>query len=193
MSLDSRYSVGPHALSGHHVVGLHAVLPVVPNRAAVYGIAVPERDWCVECLGPQTQCIVEHKGERYRHLYTGETYAARNRLLEHIEGDVSLSTFRHSMLALCSIGLGPLPAKNADEVQLSRWLGECALVGWLEAEFIGEVEAELISVASGTVNLRGRQACAWTRKIRMARREHPVASFHRHPSDALRTASQRES
>lgn len=102
-------------------------------------------------------------------IYVGETWALKNRLLDHLSGDCKASNFRHSILSLDSSRT--LDAqKRLTEEALTQHLAENSVIGFCEPEYIGSVEQQLIRELQPVFNIRGCMNPDWVASLKKTRK-----------------------
>lgn len=144
----------------------------IPNRAGVYVIGIRAASPVITETDYPHPCIQIGRTE-YAIAYVGETWAIKNRLLDHLVGDCRASNFRHSILALRaagSISIGPV-----SEAALSEHLLAEAIVGFCEPEFIGPAERSLIDKLQPAFNIRGCRDAGWKKVLQAARKNFSAA------------------
>ena len=139
----------------------------VPNRAGVYFIAVELTSPLLR-LGQSGHYTVRVTGSEFAIIYVGETWAVKNRLLEHLVGDWKVSNFRHSVLALQQ-SLSSDSQSDSEE-SLSKQLLRDAVVGFCEPDFVGPAERALINALQPAFNIRGCHDAAWKRELQKVRK-----------------------
>lgn len=175
--MSSRYELGPYSFEHFSAVCVSDGDPAIPNRAAVYAIATILPPATRALLNDGTPSVFTYEGQSFHHTYTGESYAARNRLAEHFFGTVEQSNFRHTLLSLSASGYGPLDQQDCNEAHLTSWLLDNSRVGILEVPYIGDVEREIIRATRATVNIVGTTKNARKTAIQTARKNFPVKYF----------------
>lgn len=139
----------------------------VPNRAGVYFIGLKLTSSLLG-LPPNRHYSVSVAGAEFAVVYVGETWAVKNRLLDHLAGDWKVSNFRHSVLALEQSHSGI--DQTISEASLSHHLLNEAIVGFCEPDFIGPAERSLINALQPAFNIRGCHDAAWKKELQKARK-----------------------
>lgn len=106
---------------------------------------------------------------QYVHLYTGESFDLRWRVSEHLAGCPVASNFKLSLLAL-QYGYRAIwpeydPRVGHMDTKLRRFLVDNLLIAFKRADFIGELEADLIRRSRSPLNLRCKPQGVFSRDL----------------------------
>jgi transposase-like protein len=111
--------------------------------------------------------------EDYEHAYTGETYALRNRFVQHFVGGVS--NLRETLLALhwdrgALLG-GPIIGEDREEVEraLTDWLAVNAVVGFRNCGYVKDAEAVILNATASPLNIDGRRQTPFAKTLSAVR------------------------
>ncbi|MFN3574587.1 MAG: IS1595 family transposase [Phenylobacterium sp.] len=152
---------------------------VVPETSGVYALMFRDGEALLQNLGHCGEPDLPHWVEQgYLHLYTGETYALRSRLREHLQGDVRDSTLRETLMAAqwrsSALGAGgPDMSAVSEEVErtLSLWLSDQVLIGFKACGYVRDVEAEILRARASPLNIARRPPSAFANSLSELRRD----------------------
>lgn len=118
---------------------------IVPNSAGVYFIAAP-------ASGSLADSHFRVNDLAHSIIYVGESYATKNRLIQHYTGQDARSNLRPTMLADL-YDRGVLPSLCTDG--LTSHLMENTMLGFSQPDYILDVERQLIAELQPRYNLKG--------------------------------------
>lgn len=124
---------------------------VAPNQPGVYVIFLRKGRELIQ--GPGAQAALDNlwSVEDYDHIYTGETYAVRSRLLEHLVGTGEGENLRTTLRAVRQgLGLDPL----LSEESLTEFLSQHGKVGFLACPYPGDVETAILEATASPLNIK---------------------------------------
>lgn len=148
----------------------------VPNGPGVYALFARDETGLLAASG-----FVEQPGlplwvdDGASHIYTGETYGIRGRLLEHLAGTVRASALRETLLAV-QFDLGWLPPAPAQEQRalleghLTGWLRENVVIGFKSCGYVRDMERIILSATASPMNLVRPNANDYTKGLHRRRR-----------------------
>jgi transposase-like protein len=148
----------------------------VPNGPGVYALFVRNHGRLLTGSGFAENADLPlwlHEGAG--HLYTGETYGIRGRLLEHLAGSIRGSPLRETLLAL-QFDLGLLqraPAENERallEGNLTAWMRENVIIGFKSCGYVRDMERTILSVTASPMNLVRPNPDDFTKSLHERRR-----------------------
>lgn len=119
----------------------------VPNGPGVYAIFIRGGAAALAKSGyVEDAALPIWRQQDAEHIYTGESYGMRSRLMEHVAGDVGASTLRETLFAL-QWGGNALPSgphvdhdRAASEKRLNDWLRAHAIIGYRSCGYVYDVE-----------------------------------------------------
>jgi hypothetical protein len=109
----------------------------------------------------------------FTHLYTGESGNIRNRLDDHLTGEIDRSGFRLTLLSLqlSMRAIWPDMHWNIEDcdVKLRHLIEANALIAFKRGDYIGDIEQDLISRSRSPLNIRGRPQTPFTQLLTSSR------------------------
>lgn len=151
----------------------------IPEGPGVYVLLIANGNEILERAGYRAQSDrAPWKLGRFVHLYTGESFGVRSRVAHHVTGTIKDSNFRMTLLALQAAchAISPTTQSWVSEDWLTEWLRQNALVGFRRAEFIKEVEADILERSPSPLNIAGRSRSTFTKTLMGMRREYRRSS-----------------
>lgn len=142
----------------------------VPDKPGVYALFVRGGEAFLRAAGYTGGAVGSWQVNEGLHVYTGETYGLRSRLLTHIKGDENGSNVRRTILAL---GLGKLsiPTEGfaSDEAALSDWFARHVSVGFFPCAYVKDVERSILMETASPLNIQRPNAGPFAAALRLAR------------------------
>lgn len=149
---------------------------LLPNGPGVYALFVREGDQILSAAGYENPEAQQHwTRDGFVHLYTGESYGIRDRVLDHLVTGVDRSNFRLTMLALahCGVTLGgleePTGACEHDEAAMTAWLRSSTLIGYKTCGYVKEAERAVLYATPSPINIGGREPTEFSNLLRTLR------------------------
>lgn len=148
----------------------------VPNGPGVYALFARGEAALLTASG-----FVEQPGlplwlhEGASHIYTGETYGIRGRLLEHLTGSIRGSPLRETLLAV-QFDLGLLQAAPVQEQRalvegrLTEWMRDNVIIGFKSCGYVRDMERIILSATASPMNLARSNVNAYTKSLYDRRR-----------------------
>lgn len=148
----------------------------IPNQPGVYALFVKDADCRLveEGYVEQVFAPVWSEGDA-QHVYTGESYAIRDRVLAHLAGRWH-DTFRQSILALGWVpippeaGLSPEADAALAELALNTWLAQNLVIGFKVCGYCKDVEDAVLMGTASPLNIRRPNPSATLRRLKDSRR-----------------------
>jgi len=148
----------------------------MPNQPGVYALFVRDARSLLTEAGyvEQVSAPIWSQGDAH-HVYSGESYAIRDRVLEHLSGNWH-DNLRKSLLAL---GWSPSPViphiAVADQVAeaellLNSWLAENVTVAFRVCGYVKDVEDAMLMATASPLNLTRSNPSATLRGLKEARK-----------------------
>ncbi len=148
----------------------------VPNGPGVYALFERDEMGLLKASGFVEQSDLPlwlHDGAS--HIYTGETYGIRDRLLEHLAGGISKSQFRETLLAV-KFDLGLLQDAPAEhqralvEGHLTEWMRDNIVIGFKSCGYVRDMERIILCATASPMNLVRPNADDYTQGLLDRRR-----------------------
>lgn len=144
----------------------------IPDGSGVYTIFLRDGRELLQASG-----FIEHREQPLwinggaDHLYTGETYGLRTRLRQHLAGDILVSNFRETLMAL-QFSLGGLERKTDSEDErasaeqvLNDWLRENAVIGYKPCGYVVDVERAILDATASPLNIARKNPTGYARLL----------------------------
>ena len=131
----------------------------VPNCPGVYALFARDGEALIQKAGfPDSSPSFNWTREGALHIYTGETYGLRDRIVEHLCGVAGASTFRETLMAIdwhaaAAAGLPIRPDRASAEASLSAWMRENIVVGYRKCGYVRDVEAAILAATASPLNI----------------------------------------
>ena len=149
---------------------------LLPNGPGVYALFVRNGDDFLSAVGYEQLAHQPHWiKDDFVHLYTGESYGIRDRVLDHLVTGIDRSNFRLTLLAVahCGIrmpGLGELTGvAEHDEAAFTTWLREHAVVGFKTCGYVKDAERAVLRATPSPINISGRETTEFSSLLRALR------------------------
>lgn len=148
----------------------------VPNGTGVYALFTRDEAQLLSASGYVEKDDLPlwlHDGAS--HIYTGETYGIRGRLLEHLTGSVRESTLRETLLAV-QFALGLVQRAPAEderalvEGNLSDWMRQNIVIGFKSCGYVRDMERIILSATASPMNLVRPNPSEFTKALHEHRR-----------------------
>lgn len=145
----------------------------VPDGPGVYALFISDEEDLVRAAGFVDEELPLWREGGASHVYTGETYGLRSRLLQHLSGTLKGSNLRETLLALHH-ALNRLATETSAEkeneraqaeAQLSQWLAEHAVIGFKTCGYVKDVEVAILKATASPLNLARPNPTAFTRRV----------------------------
>lgn len=145
---------------------------VIPTSPRVYALFLRSGDELLSTAGhfPDPRLPAWNVDGR-THLYTGESFGLRQRLGEHLTGDISASTFRGSVLSLyweAGARAGELPDfgdREATERALTECLAGEVVIGFKVCGYTREHQNAVLERTASPLNIADRPATPFSRLL----------------------------
>lgn len=148
----------------------------VPNGPGVYALFVRDGAEFLKASGFVEEADVPlWRLDGACHIYTGETYGVRGRVLEHLTGSIQGSPLRETLLAI-QFDLGQLEREPAEqerariESKLSDWMRGNIVVGFKSCGYVRDVERIILGATASPLNLVRPNPTEYTRGLHQLRR-----------------------
>lgn len=148
----------------------------VPNGPGVYALFARPESGLLSASGfiesPDLPLWL-HDGAS--HIYTGETYGIRERVLEHLTGSVRGSPVRETVLAI-QFDLGQLQRAPVEqeralvEDNLTDWMRSNIVIGFKSCGYVRDVERIILSATASPLNLARPNPTDFTKGLYARRR-----------------------
>ncbi|WP_312686545.1 IS1595 family transposase [Brevundimonas nasdae] len=148
----------------------------VPNGPGVYAFFARDETGMLTASGYVEQPNLPlwlHDGAA--HIYTGETFGIRGRLLEHVRGSIRGSPLRETLLAL-QFDQGLLPVAPAEEHRavveenLTEWMRDNVVIGFKSCGYVRDMERIILTATASPMNLVRPNANDYTKGLHERRR-----------------------
>lgn len=148
----------------------------VPNGTGVYALFTRDEAQLLSASGYVEKDDLPlwlHDGAS--HIYTGETYGIRGRLLEHLTGSVRESPLRETLLAV-QFALGLVQRAPAEderalvEGNLSDWMRQNIVIGFKSCGYVRDMERIILSATASPMNLVRPTPSEFTKALHEHRR-----------------------
>ena len=148
----------------------------LPAGPGVYAIFARDGRALVESIGYQDPMGRPHwTHDDFVHLYTGESYGLRGRVLDHLTTGVDRSNLRLTLLALAHRGMPPFSLgaltgqADNDEAAMTEWFRESVVVGFKSCGYVKDAESAVLNATPSPMNIAGREVtdfASWLRGLR---------------------------
>lgn len=148
----------------------------VPNGPGVYALFAHDEMGLLTASGFIEQPDLPlWRHDSASHIYTGETYGIRGRLLEHLAGGIRGSSLRETLLAV-QFDLGLLQAAPVQEqralveARLTEWMRDNVIIGFKSCGYVRDMERIVLSATASPMNLARPNANDYTKGLHDRRR-----------------------
>ena len=150
---------------------------LLPSEPGIYAFFFADGASILSSSGyvADKRLVVWAHGAR-QHLYTGETYSLKARILQHLTGGIADSNLRETLFAL-QWAAGAIPKDLLDphsrlrsEDALSAWLQENVTIGVKVCHYVGEAERALLARTASPLNIRDREPLPNARLLKAMRK-----------------------
>ena len=109
--------------------------------------------------------------DRHLHIYTGESYGIRDRLAQHLAGNIKDSGMRESILAIQWLassppnGLSDFNGRETTEAALTEWLKTEATIAFKTCHYTRQAQNAIIARTATPLNISDRAATPFSRLL----------------------------
>lgn len=113
--------------------------------------------------------------EHYTHMYTGESYGLRSRILQHVGGTIQDSNLRETLLALLyangslTLDMEPAQQQQQAEQELNAMLKEQCLLGFKSCGYCRDVERNILNAVDSPLNVARSNPSMTTQMLKAVR------------------------
>ena len=143
----------------------------IPTSPGVYALFLRSGEQLLDSVGYETGHLPGWKVNGRTHLYTGESFGLRQRVTQHLLGDLEDSTFRGSLLSIYSeAGLrrGEQPTfddGDATESALAEWLANEVTIGFKVCGYTRAHQDALLRRTTTPRNITDRPLTEFSRRL----------------------------